>query len=90
MDHAMALQELEALAADLGVEVRYEELGGRGGLCRYGGRTCLLVDHNLSVPERVSLFVRELSSLPLEGEFIRPHLRELLEGRAAEAALARS
>lgn len=85
----MALQELEALAADLAVEVRYEDLGGRGGLCRFGGRTCLLVDRNLSVPERVDLFVRGLSALPLEGVFIRPHLRELLEGRAAEAVPAR-
>ena len=86
----MALQELEALAADLAVEVRYEEMVGRGGLCRFGGRTCLIADRALPLPDRVDLFVRALSSLPLEGVYIRPHLRELLESRAAQAAPARS
>ncbi|MFH1567327.1 MAG: hypothetical protein ABIL09_04945 [Gemmatimonadota bacterium] len=86
MDQTAVLQDLEALAAALQIDVRYEDLEGRGGLCRFGGRTCLLVSRGLSVPERVDLFVGGLSSLPLDGVFIRPRVRELLERRAASAA----
>ncbi len=76
------LRELQDLATDLAVDVRFEELESAGGLCRYGGRTCLLVNQHLSVLERVDLMASELASLPLEDIFIRPRLRELLESRS--------
>ena len=78
MDQAIILQELEALATDLAIEIRYDELDGSGGLCRYKGKTCLIVNRGLSVPERVRLFSRELSQFPLEDTFIRPQVRQLL------------
>ena len=82
MSAGRLLRELEDLAADLAVDVRFEDLESAGGLCRYGGRTCLLVNRRLSVLERVDLISTELASLPLEDIFIRPRLRELLESRS--------
>lgn len=83
MDHARLLQELEAVAAELAVEVRREDLdGSRGGLCRLRGRTCILLDRSLSVPERVDLMVGALSQLALDDVFVRPAVRELLERRS--------
>ena len=79
MNQALLLQDLETLAAQLGVEVRYEELESAGGLCRYGGKLRLIASRNLSVAGRVRLLSRELSRLPLEGVFLRPSVRELLE-----------
>ncbi|MBQ42071.1 MAG: hypothetical protein CME15_06390 [Gemmatimonadetes bacterium] len=79
MSAGRLLRELEDLAADLAVDVRFEDLESAGGLCRYGGRTCLLVNQRLSVLERVALMASELASLPLGNIFIRPQLRELLE-----------
>jgi hypothetical protein len=79
MNQALLLQELETLAAQLGVEVRYEELESAGGLCRYGGKYCLIASRNLSVAGRIRLLARELGRLPLEGVFLRPSVRELLE-----------
>ena len=79
MDQAIILQELEALATDLAIEIRYDELDGSGGLCRYKGKTCLIVNRDLSVPERIRLFSRELSQFPLGDVFIRPQVRQLLE-----------
>ena len=84
MDHARLLQELEAVAAELAVEVRREDLdGSRGGLYRLRGRTCILLDRFLSVPERVDLMVGALSQLALDDVFVRPAVRELLERRSA-------
>lgn len=83
MNQALLLQELETLAAQLEVEVRYEELESEGGLCRYGGKHCLIANRNLSLPRRIRLLARELGRLPLEGVFLRPSVRELLEKAAA-------
>ncbi len=81
MDQVAILQELETLAADLAVEIRYEELDGRGGLCRYGDKTCIIANRALQVSERVHLLSKELSRFPLDDIFIRPRIRELLEDR---------
>ena len=75
MSAGRLLRELEDLAADLAVDVRFEDLESAGGLCRYGGRTCLLVNQRLSVLERVALMASELASLPLGEIFTRPQLR---------------
>lgn len=84
MDRADLLQELEAVAAELAVEVRREDLdGSRGGLCRLRDRTCILLDRGLSLSERVDLMAQALSQIPLEGVFLRPVVRELLERRSA-------
>lgn len=79
MDEVALLQELETLAEILAIEVRYDDFEGRGGLCRYRGRTCLIVNRTLPLRERLHLISRALARLPLEGVFIRPQVRELLE-----------
>jgi hypothetical protein len=87
MNDAHLLQELEAAASELSVEVRREDLeGSRGGLCRVRGQDCILVDQRLSVSERIGLMTDALSRLPLDDVFLRPAVRELLEGRCADPA----
>ena len=84
MNEARLLQELEAVASELSVEVRHEDLeGSRGGLVRLRGRTCILLDRDLSIPERLELMARSLARLPLEDVFLRPAVRELLRDRAS-------
>ena len=83
MDESILLQELETLAEELSVEVRYEAFEGRGGLCRYGGKTYLILNDELDVGERVNLFCHALARLPLDAVFIRPQVRE----RIAECAV---
>ncbi|HIG56609.1 MAG TPA: hypothetical protein EYQ18_22035 [Candidatus Handelsmanbacteria bacterium] len=79
MDDSILLQELETLAEDLGIEVRYDAFEGRGGLCRYGGKTYLIASDELNVGEKVNLFCRALSRLSLDAVFIRPQVREKIE-----------
>jgi hypothetical protein len=80
MEEAIILQDLESLAAELAIEVLYDNLEeSRGGLCRVGGKSRLYINRSLSVAERIQLMVAELSDLPLEGVFLRPRVRELLE-----------
>tara|TARA_B100001964_G_scaffold225279_1_gene272936 strand:- start:760 stop:1107 length:348 start_codon:yes stop_codon:yes gene_type:complete len=83
MENAQLLQSLEAVAGELAVEIRQEDLeGSSGGLYRLHGHACILVDRNLSVSERVDLMARSLARLPLDGVFMPPTVRQLLENRA--------
>ncbi|MFA6107481.1 MAG: hypothetical protein WDA75_01810 [Candidatus Latescibacterota bacterium] len=90
MDLTTVLQELETLAESLAVEMRYDDLEGRGGLCRYGGRTCLIVNRALPVGERVRVISDALARLPLEDIFVRPQVRELLERHSVGQGSKRS
>lgn len=73
------LQELEMLSERLGIEVRYEELEGKGGLCRYGGQFHLILNQTLSCRERVEAFTRALSTFPLDDIFVLPRLRDIIK-----------
>ena len=84
MDESILLQELETVAEELGIEVRYDALEGRGGLCRYGGKTYLIASDELNLGEKINLFCRALARLPLDAVFIRPQVRERIEKCAAD------
>jgi hypothetical protein len=77
---------LTELAGRLGVEVRLEALAGdedhevRGGLCRLGGRLVAFVDRRLGPAGRNRVLGRALAGLDLEGAYLRPAVREYLEG----------
>jgi len=79
MDVYDVLQELEALAERLSVAVRYEELDGRGGLCRYGGKWHLILNRSLSDEDRVQALAQELVRFPLDDVFVLPRIRAILE-----------
>ncbi len=82
IEEARLLQELEAVASQLSVEIRHEDLdGSRGGLFRLRGQTCILLDRELPLRERVDLMASALARLPLDDVFLRPAVREYLEGR---------
>ena len=87
MEEAIILQDLESLASELGIEIFYDDLQeSRGGLCRVGGKSRLYINRSLSVAERIRLLVAALSDLPLEGVFLRPRVRELLEANRSSVA----
>lgn len=77
------LQELETLAERLSVEVRYDDLEGRGGLCRYGGKWHLIISRSLSAEERIEVLARELVRFPLDNVFVLPRIRAIIEAHDA-------
>ncbi|MFH1007711.1 MAG: hypothetical protein V1800_09450 [Candidatus Latescibacterota bacterium] len=80
MPEALLLQELESVAERLDLAVGYGSLEGKGGLCRYGGATHLILNQSLSVSERVEAFLCALRRLDLDAVFLRPRIREMIEG----------
>lgn len=84
MDDHIALDQLEALAWSLGVEVRYEKIPQddvaiAGGLCRLKGKTVIVIDERTTAKERVRTLVQALKNYDLTDVYVRPALRELLE-----------
>ncbi len=84
MDDHIALDQLEALAYSLGVEVRYERIPQddvtiSGGLYRLKGKNVIVVDARATAKDRVRTLVQALKPFDLTNVYIRPALRELLE-----------
>jgi len=83
MDDHIALSLLEELADRLGIPIRYEiikdELTGPGGLCRVDGEFILLIDTKATAKEKIEIMTEALRRFDLDGIYIKPALRELLE-----------
>jgi hypothetical protein len=84
VDDHIALDQLEALAYGLGVEVRYEKIPQddvaiSGGLYRLKGKNVIVIDSRATTRDRIRVLVQALRQFDLADIYIRPALRELLE-----------
>jgi hypothetical protein len=78
---------MEEIALRLGVELRYENLGMNGhrcdgGYCRVAGRPLILVNRRDSRRRKILILARSLAKLDLEGIFIPPAVRKIIETQA--------
>jgi len=87
MNEATLLQHLEEIAERLGVELRYENLGQsglrtEGGFCRVSGKSMILVNRKDPRRRKILVLARSLSKLNLEGIFIPPAVRRIIESHS--------
>jgi hypothetical protein len=84
-------QALEALAARLGIPVRYETMDRRisssGGLCRLRGQPIILVDESLGPRERASVLAEALGTFDLDGIYLPPAVRAAIRAHGAARVL---
>ena len=79
------LDALFEAAKKLGVEVRVERFSapfpksGAGGVCRLRGRDVILIDAAAAVVDQAAAMAEALSHFELEGLFLAPEVRELVE-----------
>jgi hypothetical protein len=86
------LQHLETLAAQLEIEVRYENLADdevtiHSGGCKLLDRHLILIDRQQSLVERARLLARELSRYDLENFYILPRVRDFIQASSREKNL---
>jgi hypothetical protein len=84
MTETSVLEHLEEIALRLGVELRYEHLGLSGhrcdgGYCRLAGKPMILMNRRDSRRRKILILARSLAKLDLEGIFIPPAVRKLIE-----------
>jgi len=84
MDDNSALSQLEGLAHQLGIQIRYEkiaeeELKSTGGLCRVKGENVIIINSKATTKHKIKTLGKALKNFDLSNVYIRPALRELLE-----------
>jgi hypothetical protein len=84
VDDHIALDQLEALAYGLGIEIRYEKIPQddvtiAGGRYRLKGKNVVVIDSRATTKDRIRILVQALKPFDLADVYIRPALRELLE-----------
>jgi len=78
------LEYLEDLAERLGIEIIYARLGGedfrvKGGLCKVKGMHKIFIDPSETLEGQTRILTQALSSFNMEGIYLLPKIRELLE-----------
>ncbi len=86
MNDATVLQHLEDLTHRLGIELRYENLATtgikcEGGYCVVAGKPIILINRKDSKRRKILLLTKALKKTNLEGLFIPPAIRKLIENQ---------
>ena len=87
LDETATLGHLEALAHNLGVEIRYESLEvddpfSSGGLCRIRDKQVIIINQRAATADKVRTLVKALRCFDLTQIYLKPALRDLLEDEA--------
>ncbi len=85
MNEEVLLNQLKELAEKLGISVRdenidIEESSGFGGLCRVEGKYILILNSRAAMKEKNQVMIKALQQFDLSEIYIKPVIRELLEG----------
>ena len=85
MDNEIILSYLEELAEQLGISVwdesiNLEETFSAGGLCRVEGQYILILNSKTTTKEKIDVSVKALQQFDLSNMYVKPIIRELLEG----------
>ena len=78
-DEVRVLSELEELLDKLGIELKYEKGGFKGGLCRVEDKEYFYLNKILSFEQKVSIITKQLRKMELEDVYLKPKIREMLE-----------
>ena len=79
MKHEELIAELEQLAAQLGIAVRYEKGDFEGGYCILRTDRILLINKRLMPNKKASVCALALNEIGIDNLFIKPVVREFIE-----------
>jgi hypothetical protein len=83
MDDEKLMAQLEELAENLSIEIRYEAIRKEGsfftgGLCRLKGKDVLIVNSDASIGNKIQALAKALRRFDLSRIYMKPALREFL------------
>lgn len=85
MRHEEILHELQQIAEQLGVTVRYEKGDFEGGYCILREQKLLLVNRRLQSNRKASVLAVALQEIGMDTVYLKPALRAYVEDEAAKA-----
>jgi hypothetical protein len=86
MKHEELIEELHALAGQLGVTVRYEKGDFEGGYCVLKESRLLLINKRLMPVRKAAVLALAMREIGLDNVFVKPAVRQYIEDEAARAA----
>ena len=89
MKHEEIIQDLQDLATQLNVTIRYERGDFEGGYCILKDKKILLVNRRLMPTRKASVLATALQEIGLDNVFLKPVLRAYIEDEVAKAARSR-
>ncbi len=86
MTQEQILSELEDLAGNCGIGVRYEKGDFDGGFCVLKAERIIVVNKRLATPRRASVLAQGLAEVGIDEIYLKPAVREYIEDELARAA----
>ena len=71
-------ENLESIASQLSIEIRYEDIDNPGGLCRIRNSQVIIVDRDLNLDQTLAVLATALSRCSTDHLFIPPKIREFI------------
>ena len=90
MENQELLTELESIASQLGIKLRYEKGDFEGGYCVLKSERIIVINKKLSPTLRLSVLARGISEIGLNNIYVKPALRDFIEDEASKAARQQS
>ncbi len=84
MKHEQIIEELQQVATQMGVLIRYEKGDFEGGYCILKEKKMLLVNRRLMPSRKASVLAVALQEIGLENVFLKPAVREYIEDEVAK------
>lgn len=86
MTQEQILAELEELAVNCGIAVRYEKGDFDGGFCVLKAERLIVVNKRLPTGKRASVLAQGLAEVGIDELYLKPAVREYIEDELAKAA----
>jgi hypothetical protein len=88
MKHEEMIQELQDVARQLGITVRFDQGNFEGGYCILRTQQLLLVNRRLQPGRKASVLAKALREIGLETVFVKPAVRAYIDDETARGQKA--
>ena len=88
MTQEQILKELESLAANSGIAIRYEKGDFEGGFCVLKDERLIVVNKKLAPAKKSSVLAQGLAEIGIEDRYLKPAIREYIEEELARVVRA--
>jgi hypothetical protein len=88
MKHEDLIEELQTVAAQLSVNIRYERGDFDGGYCILRDQRLLLVNRRLAPSRKASVLAAALQEIGLDDVYLKPAVRAYIEDEVARSLRA--
>jgi hypothetical protein len=90
MENQELLTELETIASQLGIKLRYEKGDFEGGYCVLKSERIIVINKKLSPNLRLSVIARGINEIGLNNVYVKPAVRDFIEDELSKAARQQS